>query len=278
MRVFCRATLKYMPRVEGRGGGLTDVTIRDGRDADLPGWQACGFELLRHKAAVFDWTDDAQLTRYHRNMAALARELTGCDRAIVCGHTIRGPDQAARNKDMGPITNVHSDFADSYGESLRRSYRALGDEVPTALGKALDEAGIDGDMIASARRLLVLNFWRNLGAKKMDLPLAFCDARTVPRADTSAFPTTSYPGEGFEPLLDWDTMRIVAPDPVDRHEWYAFPEIDVDEVVASRQFDTDRVGTDEPYWTPHGAFRDPQVELGQPGRRSIELRVTCVFF
>ena len=42
-------------------------------------------------------------------------------------------------------------------------------------------------------------------------------------------------------------------------------------------YDSDRVGTSLPYWTPHSAFRDPDVELGRPSRSSIELRATCVF-
>ena len=48
----------------------------------------------------------------------------------------------------------------------------------------------------------------------------------------------------------------------------------IDEVVAFRTYDSDMVASGEPYWTPHGAVRDPEVELGQPARSSIELRAT----
>ena len=268
--MFCRTTLNYVPRAAGgTGGGPTEVVIRNGREADLPGWEACGFQLVSHEASVSDWDDDGQLAAHHREMAALARRLTGCDHATVGGHIKRGPEQAARHKDLAPITLVHSDFADSYGERLRERYRTLGDEASTAL----EQAGIPGDVIADARRLVILQFWRNLGPEKMDLPLAFCDARTVPRDDVRAFPVTNYAGEGF----DFDALGIVAPDRADRHEWYTFPELRIDEVVAFRTFDTDRVGSGEPYWTPHSAFRDPDVALGRPSRTSIELRATCVF-
>ena len=49
---------------------------------------------------------------------------------------------------------------------------------------------------AGARRLVILQFWRNLGPAKMDLPLAFCDARTVPKSEVRAFPVSNYAGNG----------------------------------------------------------------------------------
>ena len=42
--------------------------------------------------------------------------------------------------------------------------------------------------------------------------------------------------------------------------------------------DSARVGTDQPFWTPHSAYRDPAVALGAPSRYSIELRATCLWF
>jgi hypothetical protein len=51
----------------------------------------------------------------------------------------------------------------------------------------------------------------------------------------------------------------------------------IDEVVAFRTYDSEMVASGTAYWTPHGAVRDPEVELGQPARSSVELRATCVF-
>ena len=61
------------------------------------------------------------------------------------------------------------------------------------------------------------------------------------------------------------------------HRWYTFPELQRDEVVAFRTYDSDRVDDGRPYWTPHSAFRDPDVPLGRPARSSIELRASCLF-
>ena len=264
---FCRTTLNYVPRGRPGGeGGPTEVSILDGRRAGLPGWEQCGFELMRHVAAVNDWSDDDELTRrHHAEMAAFATQLTGCDRAFVGGHIKRGPEHAARHADLGPITLVHSDFADSYGDLIRERYAS----GAAGAGDAEDAAAV----VASASRLLILQFWRNLGPAKMDMPLAFCDARTVPREEIMAFPVNDYAGSGF----NFEALAVVAPDDPERHRWYTYPEMQVDEVVAFRTYDTERVGTGEPYWTPHSAFRDPDVELGKPSRSSIELRATCVW-
>ena len=120
---------------------------------------------------------------------------------------------------------------------------------------------------------MILQFWRNVGPAKMDLPLAFCDSRSVGREEVRAFPVRDYAGGGF----DFDTLGVIAPRSPVQHRWYVFPEMQVDEVVAFRTFDSEYVSSGGAFWTPHSAFRDPSVPLGQPARRSIELRATCLF-
>lgn len=233
-------------------GGPVDVEIADGRTADLPGWEECGFERRAHPSAVTDWTDDGELERVHYpELADLAQELTGCDEAVVNRHLRRSPEEARKHSDLAPIALVHSDFADTYGDIIR----------------AREEA------TASAQRLLILQFWRNVGEPKMDLPLAWCDARTVPREQLRPFPVTNYAGGGF----DFDALAFEPPADPSSHHWYAFDSLRADEVVCFRTYDTDRVADGRPYWTPHSAFRDPDVPAGRPSRSSIEVRATCVW-
>ena len=258
-----RSTLNYLQ-------GPTDVTIEDGRRARLPGWTACGFERLDHRASVADWADDAVIEAVHYpEMEALAAELTDCDHALVSGHIKRNVDEAARHGDLAPITFVHSDFADSYGAQIRDRYR----DGDAGFRASLVRAGIEAEVVSAARRIVILQFWRNVGPRKMDLPLAFCDCRTVGKDQVQAIPVKNYAGGGF----DFEALGVMKPaDPAD-HAWYAFDELGVDEVIAFRTYDSDRLGTDLPYWTPHSAFRDPDVALGRPSRSSIELRATCVY-
>ena len=256
---FCRIALNY------GSGPQSEIPIYNGRTADLPGWQECGFELLSNTSAVEDWTDEDEIARVHYpEITALVKDLTGCDHAVLSSHIKRSPDEAKRHSDFSPIPLVHSDFADSYGELLREMYRS-GDRA-----EAAEREGLPPETIAAARRLMILQFWRNLGPPKMDLPLAFCDARTVPHEQIRPFQVNNYADSGF----DFEALAIVSSD---AHQWYAFPEMTIDEVVAFRTYDTERVGTDEPYWTPHSAFRDPEVELGKPSRSSIEVRPLCIW-
>lgn len=252
-------------------GRPTEVEILDGRTSELPGWQECGFELVRHETTIDTWHDDDRIAQvHHPEMEALAVALTGCDHALVTSHIVRGPDQARRHEDLAPITFVHSDFAPGYDELLRRMYRS-GDS-PGAQA-SLVRNGLTADDVDGARRIVILQFWRNIGPSKMDYPIAFCDARTVGYDDWRAFLVTDYAGSG----IDFEAVAVMAPSATSPQRWYTFPEPTIDEVVAFRTYDSDLVAKREIHFTPHSAFRDPDVEIGKPARRSIELRATCLY-
>lgn len=267
---FCRAALNYLTPAGGFASTPVTVTIEDARRAALPGWEVCGFERFDHTSAITDWDDEETLAEAHyAEMAELARGLTGCDHALVSSHIRRNPEQQARHSDLGPIAFVHSDFAASYGELIRRNYLE-----PAALARrALERAGIGPETVRDAGRLLILQFWRNTGPARMDLPIAFCDARTVQPDELRVLPVSDYAGGGF----DFDALGVGAPDDPARHHWYTYPELTASEVVAFRTYDSAMVAGGEHFWTPHSAFDDPRVPPGKPSRRSIELRATCLF-
>lgn len=270
MTTYCRATVNYV----GRGGFAdgprpVEVEIRDGRTTELPGWRECGFERLDHSSSVQDWSDDVEIATIHYPEAeALARSVTGTDHALVADHVKRSAEEVKREREQHPVRLVHSDFADNYGDIVRGNYRNVRGRGAAALARA----GLTGDDVARARRIVMLQLWRNLGSPKMDLPVAWCDSRTVSRDEMVPFRYTGYVA-GADPF---DAVAIVAPDDSERHGWYAFPELTADEVVAFRTYDTDMVPLGTTYFTPHSAFRDPTVELGAPARFSVELRVLCV--
>jgi hypothetical protein len=266
---YCRASMNYAS-ASGGEPAPTEVVIYDGRRAPLPGWETCGFELMPHSSSVDDWdNDDVIRAEHYAEMAALAQRLTGCDHALVASHIKRNPEQAAQHGDLAPITFVHSDFALSYGDRIRSVYQNPKPDSKAALARA----GISSAAFERARRILILQFWRNVGPAKMDLPLAFCDARTVRAEDVRPIPVTNYAGGGF----DFDALAVLAPETATQHRWYVFPNLRRDEIVAFRTYDSERAARGEPFWTPHSAFADPDVARGLPSRRSIELRATCLF-
>jgi hypothetical protein len=268
---LCRTALNYVgPDGLGAGPVEVEVDIGDGRTAGLPGWRECGFELVRHNSAVGDWTDDAEIARVHYPEAeALARSLTGCDAALVSDHVKRTAEQAKREREQSPVRLVHSDFSHDYDGVIRYSYRGV-----TGRGAAtLARSGLTADEIERAGRIVMLQFWRNLGPARMDFPVAFCDSRTVTPAEARPFPYTGYVAGG----RTFDALAIIAPRGRSPHAWYTFPEMTPDDVVVFRTYDTELVAAGETWFTPHSAFRDPDVEVGHPARFSIELRVMCMF-
>ena len=146
--------------------------------------------------------------------------------------------------------------------------------APDATVPALTRNGLTAATFEEARRIVVLQFWRNLGPARMDLPIAFCDARTVTLGDARAFVVRDYAGAGGP---DFEALAILAPADPGRHRWYAYPDLGRDDVIAFRTYDTDLVTSGRTYFTPHSAFRDPAVPLGAPARSSIELRAVCLF-
>jgi hypothetical protein len=252
------------------GGREVEVEIRDGRAADLPGWRECGFELVSHSSAVTDWTDDDEIAGVHYAEAeALTRALTGCDAALVSDHVKRIATIEKRPREQHPVRLVHSDFAADYGDIVRYAYR----DVRGRGAATLARTGVTADDIEGAARLVMFQLWRNLGEPKMDLPVAFCDNRTITPAEVIPFHYTGYVAGGRA----FDALAVVEPDERDKHGWYSFPEMTPDEVVAFRTYDTELVKRNETWFTPHSAFRDPEVESGKPARFSIELRVMCLF-
>ena len=268
--VFCRATLNFAARSGEFVAHPTEVDVLDARRAALPGWTESGFELVAHTTAATSWDDDELAAIHHGEMEELARAMTGCDVALVSNHIKRGPEHAARHEDLAPISFVHSDFAAGYDGLVRNSF-VNADRDGTQ--RALERNGVTGQSVVEASRLVILQFWRNTGPQKMDFPLAFCDARTVTPADSRPIPVSDYAGSG----VDFEALAVMGPQEPGQYRWYAYPELRIDEVVAFRTYDTDLVERDETWFTPHSAFRDPEVEIGRPARSSIELRAICLY-
>lgn len=263
--IYCKAELNY---TTAAGVVPQVVNIHNGRSRSLQ-WQEHGFERLDHTAAVSNWDDDSELAEHHyAEMAALAQALTGARKAIVSGHIARNPEQARIHSDYAPIEFVHSDFTDNYGDLLKQRY-AQGQLLEV---RALERAGVTPTELQQAEHLLILQFWRNVGDPNPDLPLAFCDAQTAPRADLHAFNVPNYADGDFA----FDTFALTPGADVARHQWYTFPALTDREVIAFRTFDSRRVDGELPFWTPHSAFRDPVAGPSAPPRRSIEIRATCL--
>jgi len=154
-------------------------------------------------------------------MTALAKALSGCSLALMEGHIARNPEQALMHPDYTPIQFVHSDFTETYGKAIHAHYESDEDGPRNALKRAK----LAPHAVRSSARILILQFWRNVGEPQMDTPLAICDAESVSRAELQDFHVASYADGDF----GFDTFGVKAPDSIDRHRWFAFPEMTNDD-------------------------------------------------
>ena len=270
---YCFAPVHYMSGEDPNGEGVqpVEVSIADGRKADFLDWRVNGFELIQHQSKVVGWDNEAEVRAVHYpEMSGLAKQLSGADHALISSHICRNPEQAGVHEDYAPIQYVHSDFADDYGKRIIDLYRQRNQDTEAALAAA----GITVEDVERSKRLLILQFWRNVGPPKPDLPIGFVDVKSVRRADMHQVHVPNYAGGDFA----FDTLGVTPPPSGSAHDWYVFPDMHADEVVVFRTFDSALAVRGEPYWTPHSAFPDPNAGADAPPRRSIEVRATCLFY
>lgn len=264
--IYCQAALNYSTATDAVP---VEVVIRDGR-LGAPGYEEAGFELLAHESGVENWRDEAELAAVHApEIERLALDFLGCDRALVYPPIVRSPVTAARVEDYAPIHFVHSDFTEDYRAMVcgaERPYREF-------ITPILEPAGLDQHELSQASRMVMLQFWRNIGARRPDHPLAFCDARTVPERQLRRILVPEYGGR----LLEFETFAVEAPASPDANEWYTYPDMGLDEVVAFRTYDSLLADEHGHFWTPHSAFADPHAGADAPRRESLEMRVLCLW-
>lgn len=230
------------------------VRIRNARSRPAaPSLDREGFELRRAATALRDFDQAAAVEHtYYREMEELARAATGAARAIVFDHVLRrrapgslSPFGAREGHRPSAAVRVHCDF------TAASAQRRL----------ALEMNARD---IRQVGRFAIVNLWRSTGLPVLDAPLALCDARTVGPDDLVAADIV-YPnrtGEIHEVLYNPD------------HAWNYFPEMQFDEVLLFKQYDSaDGVAR----CTPHAAFAHPATPAGTPPRESIEIRCLLMF-
>ena len=140
------------------------------------------------------------------------------------------------------------------------------------LAPSMRRAGVTDDDVARCHRVLTLQLWRNIGPELMDHPLAVCDGRTVPRSQLAPVRIETY--GGLE--TNFDAFVVLPPNAEAENRWYTFPEMNLDEVLVFRAFDSELASAEQPFWTPHTAFRDPH-SIGS-ARHSVEMRAICLFW
>lgn len=255
----------------------------------------CGFELVSRPLATPDlnfFEVGPVLERYYDECAAIVRETTGASSVHAFDHNVRSADGKKSGERLSggqqvqaPIPFVHGDYTLSSGPQRLRdlgeaptandTYRARLGEGQSLLERTRVERILDGG------RFALINVWRNIGDTPVRQdPLALCDARSVDPQDLVVFEIrySDRVGENYFAKS------------ADRHRWYFYPEMDRDEALLIKQWDSagtmarsngsDADGSDAD--TPstfsfHSAFADASAPEDAPARCSIEVRCIALF-
>lgn len=223
-----------------------DVRVYDARQAAIS-FDAQGFTLVKHATDV-DFTDKQDFeSRYYPEVCRLVQELTGAREVFAFMGILRGGEDA---KGGGPALSAHVDFN---GPALQQWVSRL----------AADRA----EELAT-KRLVNINVWRGTIPVE-NYPLAVCDSRTVEKGDFLSV-SLGKPEGGFREGMPAGLNMAYNP----KHKWYYYPEMQPDEALVFRLYDT---GNPDWKMTGHTAFEDPTSRPGTPKRQSFEVRTIAVF-
>ncbi len=227
------------------------MRIRDGRPfAGQLTFDQNGFVLVKNRTAVSDFFDTAQLeAQYYPEIQRLVQAVSGASRVVVFDHTLRTGDvseQQAR-KIREPVLWAHNDYTENSGP--QRVREILPEEAERLL----------------QHRFAIIQVWRAIDRPIQSNPLALLDAHSVSPSDL-------LPAERRYPDRVGETYQLrYNPD----HRWFYFPEMQRDEAVVFKVYDSQTRGTAR--FTPHTSFIDPTTPAHAPPRKSIEVR-TFAFF
>ena len=212
-----------------------------------------GFELIRHETAVSElYDDDAIAGPYYQEIEDLLKQRFGASRVIIFDATRRSDGgSGAANPDglRGPARRVHVDYTAASGPQ----------RVKDVLGTEEGEKLLNSDA-----RIIQINVWRPIRGPVKRAPLALADASSV-AADELVATDQVFPDRVGE-------IYHLAHAPTQK--WYYAPDMDVDEVIIIKGWDTLDDGRAK--YTPHGAFDLPDTAPDAPPRESIEIRTLVV--
>jgi len=226
---------------------LHDMTIRNGRPLrDIFNLDTHGFAFTDHPTAVRDFTsEEERKTVYDREVADLIKTHSGASEVLVFDHTIRIGDEQAQKaiNARPPVKGVHNDYTEN--------------SAPRRLREIVGEAEAEQRF---KKRWAIIQVWRPIRGKVMTDPLGICDGRTIPPKGFILVQRRYRDRTG--------EVYHIAYNP--EHVWFYFPEMERDEALVFKVFDTDE---DVPTrFTAHTAFDDPSAPANAPPRESIETR------
>jgi hypothetical protein len=240
------------------------VAVRNGRTAaEPPSLGRAGFEIVSSPSRVVRerraelmaertplHTPQVQLDYWNESIP-LIRKLSGAAEVVpVHASTVRFSPNAEKKKFMTPAGWAHLDYG--------------GDEIEVQLRETLE---LNGRPVRPYSHYVLYQTWRVLTDPPQDFPLALCDGRTVKGPDI--VPIDYHMKTEARDV----TYRSHGSRYSERHQWWYFPEMTIDEILVFKGFDSAALNTMK---TLHTSFEDPTAENPVP-RASIEARFFALY-
>jgi hypothetical protein len=212
-----------------------------------------GFGFTEHHSNVSNFYDEDEIRRiYYPEAEELLKEVTGATQVVVFDHTLRNAQRLQQGETgiREPVKRVHNDFTAKSGYTRARVELAA--------------RGIENIDELLQQRFAVINIWRPI-APVQESPLALCDAQSIAPTDLVAGDLVYRDRVGETYAITYNKT----------HEWFYFPEMQPDEAVFIKCFDSAEDGRAR--FAAHTGFDDPTSPADALPRQSIELR-TLVFY
>ena len=210
-----------------------------------------GFELANWPTQITDVFDTAAIAEpYMAECEELIRKLTGAAYVVTAGPPHCRFDNVTDSRaryDGKPARYVHADYSETAADQTL-AY------LPPELSRY--------------KRWAIYNIWRVVTPPPQSKPLAVLDARSIDPADELESEVIMKPPGENEIHVHTTLYR---PNP--SHRWYYFEDMNQDEVMVFKSFDSDQT---QARWVPHCAFIDP-TKPANAARVSIEARVAAGF-
>ncbi|MBO3460124.1 methyltransferase [Aetokthonos hydrillicola Thurmond2011] len=215
-----------------------------------------GFALIRHDSKVRDfYNEDEILQVYYPEAEQFLKDVTGGSKVVIFDHTLRNRQrfQQGEKSIREPAKRVHNDFTAKSGYTRARWELAA---------RGIDEIEIEALL---QKRFAIINVWRAIASPIQESPLTVCDARSIAPEDLVAGDLVYRDRIGETYAVTYNPT----------HQWYYFPQMQRDEALLIKCFDSTEDGIAR--FAAHTAFDDPTSPPNAPPRESIELR-TFVFY
>ncbi len=209
-----------------------------------------GVVLLEQPTLVRDLYDEEAVTRtYYPETEALVKAQTGARRVVIFDHTrrVEGDPALEGKAKRRPVRTVHNDYTDRSGPQRVRDL--MGEEAEALL----------------AGRFAIVNTWRPIRGPVLRAPLGFIHPDSIAPEEIVAADLVyeDRVGEIYEVLHN------------PAHRWLYVPEMESDEVLVFKCYDSARDGRAR--FLPHTGFDDLATPARARSRESIETR-SLVFF